>query len=354
MNFNNYSPHKNVHEILGTTNKLMSGLRNMMEIEDIEMATTPKELVFKQDNMKVYRYKPTVKNPHGVPVLVVYALVNRHYMLDIQENRSTIKKWLDEGLDVYIIDWGYPGQVDKHLTMEDYIDGYIGSAVDFVCEASKKPAINLLGICQGATMSVIYSALYPEKVKNLITMVMPFDFDVADGLLNRFAAGMDIDAMIGAARGLLSGESMNFGYNMLKPFELSFDKYIFFVDRLDNKDALIDFLRMETWIYDSPSQAGPMLSKFVKDLYQDNLLMKNKMTLGGRKVDLKNIKMPVLCMLGEKDHLVPPASTRPFVDAVGSKDKTLWEFNLGHIGMFVSSAAQKEIGPKVGQWIKER
>jgi len=160
--------------------------------------------------------------------------------------------------------------------------------------------------------------------------------------------------MIGASRGLLSGDAMNYGYNMLKPFELSFDKYINFIDRLDDKDALIDFLRMETWIYDSPSLAGPMLAKFVKDLYQNNLLLKNKMTLGGRKVDLKNLKMPVLCMLGEKDHLVPPSSTRPFIDAIASKDKTLLEFNVGHIGMFVSSSAQKEIGPKIASWIKER
>jgi polyhydroxyalkanoate synthase len=202
-------------------------------------------------------------------------------------------------------------------------------------------------------MSTIYASLHPEKVKNLVTIVMPFDFDPKCGILNLFSVGMDIDAMIGAARGLLTGETMNFGYNMLKPFELSVDKYLTFIDKLDDKDAIVDFLRMETWIYDSPSQAGPMLSKFVKDLYKDNKLVKNEMMVGGRLADMNNIKMPVLCMLGQKDHLVPPTSARPFVDAIPSKDKTLLEFPVGHVGMFVSSVVQKDIAPKIGKWIKE-
>jgi len=344
---------KSMQEALTMNNKLMCGLQNMMEIQDVDLGTTPKELVYSEDRMRLYHYIPEVSKPHSVPVLVCYALVNKQYMLDLQENRSVVKKWLAEGLDVYMIDWGYPSHVDKFLTMEDYIDGYLNNAVDFVCETHRLDNINLIGICQGGTMSAIYAALYPEKVKNLVTLVMPFDFDTKDGLLFRWSIGMDIDSMVGAANGLLAGNSMNFGFNMLKPFQLSFDKYLNFIDQLDDKGALMDFLRMETWIYDSPDQAGPMLSKFVKDLYQENKLIKNELEVGGRIVNLKKIKMPVLCLLAQKDHLVPPASTRPFVDSVPSKDKTLLEFPVGHIGMFVSSKAQKEIGPKIAKWVKE-
>ena len=350
----NFDPQKPVQEALTMSNKLMAGLQNMMEIDEVEMATTPKELVYKEDRMRLYRYTPEVAKPHAVPVLVCYALVNKQYMLDLQENRSIVKKWLSAGLDVYMIDWGYPSHVDKFLTMEDYIDGYLNNAVDFVREQHNLKAINLLGICQGGTMSTIYSALYPDKVKNLVTLVMPFDFDTKDGLLFRWSLDMDIESMVKSANGLIGGNTMNYGFNMLKPFELTFDKYLNFIDQLDDRDALLDFLRMETWIYDSPDQAGPMLIKFVRDLYQGNKLAKNKLEVGGRLVNLKNIKMPVLCLLAQKDHLVPPASTRPFVDSIPSKDKELVEFPVGHIGMFVSSRAQKEIGPRIASWIKER
>lgn len=354
MNAFNFDLQKSMQEALTMNNKLMHGLQNMMEIQEVELGTTPKELVYSEDRMKLYRYVPEVSKPHSVPVVVCYALVNKQYMLDLQENRSIVKKWLAEGLDVYMIDWGYPSHVDKFLTMEDYIDGYLNNVVDFVREQHKLDAVNLIGICQGGTLSAIYAALYPDKIKNLVTLVMPFDFDTKDGLLFRWSRGMDIDSMVGAANGLLSGSSMNNGFNMLKPFELSFDKYLNFIDQLDNKSALMDFLRMETWIYDSPDQAGRMLAKFVKDLYQENKLAKNELELGGRTVNLKNIKMPVLCLLAQKDHLVPPASTRPFIDAIPSKDKTLLEFPVGHIGMFVSSKSQKEIGPKIAKWVKER
>ena len=354
MNAYKFDVQKSMKEAFNMNTKLMSGLRNMMEMDEVEFAKTPKEVVYTEDRMQIYHYKPAVSKPHATPVLVVYALVNKQYMLDLQENRSIVKEWLNAGLDVYMIDWGYPNQVDKFLDMEDYVDGYINNAVDFVSERHKQKPVNLIGICQGGTLSVIYSALYPHKVKNLVTMVTPFDFSTNDGLLFRWSKFMDIDAMVDAEGGLYKGSHLNFGFNMLKPFSLSFNKYIHFIDKLDDKDALMDFLRMETWIYDSPAQAGVMLKRFVKDLYIGNKLAKNELVVGGRKAEIKNITMPTLCMLAQKDHLVPPASTRPFIDAIPCEDKTLLEYPVGHIGMFVSSKAQNDIGPSVAKWLKKR
>ncbi|MEA4826982.1 MAG: class III poly(R)-hydroxyalkanoic acid synthase subunit PhaC [Clostridium sp.] len=344
---------KSVDETLNLNKKLIQGFSNMTSIKEIDIAITPKELVYEEDKMKVYHYTPVVKNPHSTPVLVSYALVNKQYMLDLQQDRSVVKSWLNAGLDVYMIDWGYPDHIDKFLTMEDYIDIYLNNAVDFVRKQHNLDKINLLGICQGATMSVIYTALNPEKIKNLVTLVMPFDFSTNDGLLFSWSRSMDIDTMIDSFAGLVPGDMMNYGFNMLKPFQLSVDKYLSFMDKLDDKEAILDFLRMEQWIYDSPDQAGPMLSKFIKDLYQGNKLMNNELKVGSRTVNVNNIDMPVLCILAQKDHLVPPASTRPFLDCISSTDKTLLEFPVGHIGIFVSSKAQKEVAPSIASWLKE-
>jgi len=89
-------------------------------------------------------------------------------------------------------------------------------------------------------------------------------------------------------------------------------------------------------------------------MYQDNKLMKGTLTLGGRKVDLKNITMPVLNIYGEQDHLVPPSCSRPLSNLVGSKDVTTKPFDLGHIGMYVSSRSQKELAPTVAEWLIQR
>ena len=335
-------------------NKSFSELLNLLpKIKEIEVEPSEKEVELEIDNIKLYHYKQRKRKKCPIPVLIVYALVNRYYMMDIQKDKSFIQKLLDNGLDVYIIDWGYPTRADRYLTMENYIDEYINSCVDFIRNKYKLEKINLLGVCQGGTFSVIYSALYPEKIKNLITMVTPVDFDTKDGLLNIWAKYIDVDELVDTF-GNVSGDFMNIGYLMLKPFQLNFQKYYNFIKNSETEEDIKEFLRMEKWIFDSPDQAGEAFRKFIKDLYQENKLVKGTFELGGRKVNLKNIKMPILTIFAEQDHLVPPASTKPLNNLVSSTDKTMISFKGGHIGIYVSSRSQKELAPAVAKWIFER
>ncbi len=325
----------------------------LKQIGEIDVEPTPKDTVFTIDNVKLYHYKSNKRKKCSIPLLIVYALVNRYYMMDLQEDRSFIKRLIEQGIDVYLIDWGYPERADRYLTLEDYIDGYINDCVDFIREKHRLDKINLLGVCQGGTFSVIYSALYPEKIKNLVTMVTPVDFHTDDGLLNVWARYMDVDEMVDTL-GNIPGDFMNFGYLMLKPFQLNFEKYYNFIKGANELETVKNFVRMEKWIFDSPDQAGEAFRKFIKDLYQENKLVKGEFELGGRKVNLKNITMPILTIYAEQDHLVPPASTKPLNDLVGSKDKQLLAFPGGHIGIYVSSRSQKELAPTVAKWLIER
>jgi polyhydroxyalkanoate synthase len=333
--------------------KLLKGFENMVNIDKLESGVTPRELVYKEDKVQLFHYAPPVKEVCPVPLLVTYALVNRQYMMDIQQDRSLFRKLLEMGIDLYVIDWGYPTKIDKFLTMEDYILGYMDNIVEFVKAQAKVPAINLLGVCQGGTFSIIYAALFPAKVKNLVTMVAPVDFHSKDGLLNVWSQAMDVDLMVDVM-GNIPGDFMNLGFLWLKPFQLMVDKYVGLLDNIDDPYVVHNFLRMEKWIFDSPDQAGETFRKFIKDMYQQNKLFKGELTLAGRRVDLKKITMPVLNIFGEQDHLVPPNCSRPLSELVGSKDVTTKPFNLGHIGMYVSSKAQKELAPTVAQWLIER
>lgn len=333
--------------------KLLKGLENMLQVKDVETGATPKETVYQEDKVKLYHYKPTGKKTVPVSLLVVYALVNRQYMMDLQQDRSLFKKLLEAGIDLYVIDWGYPTKMDKYLTMEDYILGYLDNIVNFVRERTGNDEINVMGVCQGGTFSFIYSALFPEKVKNLVLMVAPVDFDTRDGLLNVWSKVMDADLMVDVM-GNIPGEFMNLGFLFLKPFQLILDKYVGLLDNFDDPDIVQNFLRMEKWIFDSPDQAGESIRKFIKDLYQENKLVKGKFVLGGRRVDPKKITMPILNVYGEQDHLVPPHCSRCVEKVVASKDITTKAFPLGHIGMYVSSRSQKDLAPTVAQWLIER
>lgn len=326
---------------------------------DIQYGASEKEAIYSEDKLTLYHFTPLVEKPFEIPLLISYALVNRPYMADLQENRSLVRNLLKLGLDIYLIDWGYPGREDRWVTLDDYINGYIDTCVDIIRERHNLEQINLLGICQGGAFSLCYVALHPEKIKNLITMVTPVDFDVNDGLLNAWVGctigskSLDVDLMADAL-GNISGDFMNFGYLMLKPFQLNFQKYLGLLSIADDQAKVTDFMRMEKWIFDSPDQAGAAWREFVKDFYQGNKLIKGEVVLGGKQVNLKNITMPVLNIYAEEDHLVPPRSSMALKDYVGSKDYTVSNFPAGHIGMYVSGKVQKTLPPLIANWLQER
>ena len=344
--------------------KFKVGMELFLNPPDFSVGTTPSEIIYAEDKMTLIHYIPTVEKPHPVPILVVYALVNRYYILDLQPDKSIVKKLLDEGFDVYIIDRGYPSGADRYLTLDDYVNGYIDSAVDNIRERSGLDKITLLGVCPGGTLSVMYAALRPEKVKNLITLVAPVNFDTDKGLLHIWAKNLDVDKIVDYY-GIVPGDFLNAGFLLTDPFRLMIDKYIGLFDRIEcepgdkeceirNEETIRNFLRMEKWIFDSPDQAGETFRQFFKDCYQKNLLIKNEMELGGKKVNLKNISMPLLNVMAEFDHLVPNDASKPLNDAVSSKDKETLVFPTGHIGIFVGSRSQKEVCPRVAEWLKPR
>jgi len=353
-----------VMELIENNMRAMKMFDTFLKVPEISVGMTPSEVVYTEDDMRLLHYTPVVKKSHPVPVLIVYALVNRYYILDLQPDKSVVRKLLEDGLDVYIIDWGYPSGIDRYLTIDDYVNGYLDNAVEKVRELSGAEKISLFGVCQGGTFSVMYSALHPEKIRNLATMVTPVDFDTDDGLLHVWAKSLDADRIVDAY-GIVPGNLLNAGFLLTDPFGVLIDKYVGFFEKIEgngdgedggrkNEETVMNFLRMEKWIFDSPDQAGEMYRQFIKDCYQKNLLIKNKMMLNGKRVDLKKITMPLLNVMGAYDHLVPIASSRPLNDAVASTDKEIMVFPTGHIGMFVSGKSQKEICPKISSWLRTR
>ncbi len=349
---------------IGLLEKFKHGMELFLEPPDFSVGTTPSERIFSEDKMKLIHYIPAVEKPYPVPVLVVYALVNRYYILDLQPDKSVIKKLLDEGFDVYIIDWGYPSGVDRYLTLDDYVNGYINDAVDKIRERSGQDKITLLGVCQGGTFSVMYASLHPEKIKNLVTLVTPVNFDTDKGLLHVWAKSLDVDKIVDYY-GIVPGDFLNAGFLLTDPFRLMIDKYVGLFEKIEcepedkecelrNEETVRNFLRMEKWIFDSPDQAGETFRQFFKDCYQKNLLIKNMMSIDGKKINLKNVTMPLLNVMAEFDHLVPNDASKPLTDAVSSKDKETLVFPTGHIGIFVGSRSQKEVCPRISEWLKQR
>ncbi|NCX95847.1 MAG: class III poly(R)-hydroxyalkanoic acid synthase subunit PhaC [Chitinophagia bacterium] len=339
-------------EFLSTSQKLAAGYQTLQSIEQVEVGTTPKELVWSSDKIKMYHYTRNTPPKCATPVLVSFAMLNRHDVLDLQSDRSLMKKLVDEGLDVYIMDWGYHNRADRYLTMEDYIDGYMNDAVDFLRKRHKVAKIHKMGICQGGTFSMIYAALYPHKLQSLTTYVAPYDFSTTKCMLYKWTKYIDVDAMVDAV-GTVPGELIDGAFGMLKP-SMNVSKYLGVMDSLEDKDKLLNFLRMEKWKSDLPAIPGEMYRKYIKDLFRDNKLVQGTFELGGRTVDLKNATMPFLNVYATDDTIIPNESTINVMSLIGSTDKREYPFPGGHIGVFVGGRSQKELAPAVAKWVCER
>ncbi len=333
--------------------KLQKGSQNFLSPLDTDIAATAYDVVYTEDRVRLKHYRPLAAQRVKTPLLVTYALINRETMLDLQPDRSVVRTFLENGLDVYMVDWGNPTRKDRYLTIDDHVNGYMDNIVDFVRRKTNTDKVNLMGICMGGTFSVIYSALHPHKVKNLVTTVSPTNFDTEQGLLHTWMRDMDIDKMV-AAFGNIPGDLLNFGFLLLNPPRLMMDKYVGLMEHMEDKAFVENFVRMEKWIFDSPDVPGETFRQFMKDCYQKNLLIKSKMIVGGRRVDLSNITMPVLNFYGRFDHLVPPEACDRLVAVVPSKDAQNICLDTGHIGIYVSSKCQKAFAPKIVKWLAKR
>jgi polyhydroxyalkanoate synthase len=356
------TPDKAIKELTEINQKIVKGIELLSKIneDDVQVGTAPKETVFQEGKLKLYRYAPVVEKPFGVPLLISYALVNRYMVADLQEDRSMIRNLLKQGLDVYLIDWGDPSRKDRWLTLDDYVHDFLDTCVDVVRERHNLDQINLLGICQGGTLAACYASLYPEKIKNLVLTVTPIDFygDKEEeredfGLLNVWSRSLDIDLMVDSL-GNAPAELLNFSFLLIRPMSLNVRKYTDMINILDNEKALMNFLRMEKWLFEGPDHPGEAYRQFVKEFFQQNKLIKNEIFLGGERVDLGNITMPVLNCYAKQDNLVPPKSTKALAKYVGTDDYTELEIPTGHIGLYVSGRSQKMLAPGIADWIKAR
>jgi polyhydroxyalkanoate synthase len=331
----------------------------------IKVGTTPNEVLYETRNYALLHYRPMTSKTFPTPILVVYALMNKSYILDLQPGKSWIQNLLRQGFDVYLIDWKSPSSIDKYTSFDDYVNYYLDHCLEIVKEKRNVEKVTLHGYCLGATMSVMYTATHQNNVRNLVTIAPIVDADQDSTVLANFAKNIDVDKLVDTI-GNFTSEQLYTCYSLLKPFKQGVNKYINLVQNIDNKKFVENFLGVEKWLYDTPPIAGETFRQWIKDIYQNNLFAKNEMRLkeiSSRNnpevddpniIDLSKIRVPLLNIVAEEDHLVAPASSSALNDLVSSKDKRLMRFHTGHVGLIASSYSQNNVLPKVGQWIKSR
>jgi polyhydroxyalkanoate synthase subunit PhaC len=322
----------------------------------VSVGQTPGAVVYSEGKMRVVRYRPPpgIRGKDRPPILLVYALINKPYILDLEPGHSVVESLLRHGLDVYLIDWGTPDHTEKDLRIHDYVNGYLDHAVEAVRATSGNDQLHLLGYCMGGTFAAMYAARHPEKIRTLALMAAGLDFDTRSSFLNVWARAPGFDPWkIARTFELIPPEFFNSAFGILDPLRTNYLKFKDLLNRIDDRPFVENFLRMEKWTNDGIPMAGPTYAEFIDKGYQRNLLVKGEWTLDGDgpTIDLRYVTMPVATIVGLKDNLVPPESTERVLDHVGSKEVQRFQLPSGHIGLSVSRAAHRELWPPFADWV---
>jgi polyhydroxyalkanoate synthase subunit PhaC len=340
-----------MEERLRTVNRIMT--------TKAAIAQTPKQLVWTLNKAKLYRYVPVLppEKRHPIPLLLIFALMNRPYILDLRPGHSFVEFMVNQGYDVYLLDWGAPGFEDRHMKFDDYTLEYMPRAIRKVKALSGVQEFSMLGWCIGAILTTIYAALRPDDgLRNLLLLTAPLDFSNRQGLT--FARWtdekyFDVEKVL-AAFGNMPGEMIDYGAKALKPVENYITNYCKLWDNLDNPMVVEAWHAMNTWVTDNIPLAGGAFRQLIVDLYRNDRLMKGEMMIRGQRVDLRRLRASLLTVIAGGDHITPPCQSEAVLSKIGSTDKEIFHVAGGHIGIMAGSNAHKLTWPHIDGWLGTR
>jgi polyhydroxyalkanoate synthase len=315
---------------------------------------TPSDIVHHENKWKLLRYRrrPEVK-ALATPIVMVPSLINRHYVLDLMPEKSLVEYLVGRGHDVFMVDWGTPGDEDRYLDFDTICDRYIARALSVATREAGAGRAHLFGYCLGGTLTAIHAAVRPERVATLMALAAPIDFS-DDGLLSTWTRtkSFDLDALVGAL-GNVPWQLMQASFQMLRP-TLGLSKSVHLLDRAWDDQFLDGFLALEKWGNDNVSFPGECYRRYIQELYRDNALVAGRFTLSGSPARLENIRCPTLAVTFEHDNIVPWKSAAALVEHAGAEDKDRLHLPGGHVGAVVSRKASKGLWPALSAWWSER
>jgi len=340
-------------------NRYTQGTKAIVDSLDAPVGQTPKEVVWTLNKARLFRYLPTrpPEERHSKPLLLVYALINKPFIFDLGPDRSFVEYMVGQGFDLYLLDWGAPGPEDRNTTFDDYVTEYLSRAVRRVLRVSGAREFSMLGYCLGATLAVVYAALYPEvPLRNLILLTAPLDFtEQPEGSMAMWLAKgrLDVDRLL-QAFGNVPGELIRFWAKMLKPAENFVGAYINLYKQLDDKAAVQGWQAINRWVEDVIPFSGAAFRQFVLDYVRGNELIRGEHQVKGRRVELSNIRASLLNVVAQYDHLVAQSQSESIMGQVSSQDKELRVIPSTHVGIMASGRARYKLWPEVAAWLARR
>lgn len=333
--------------------------RNLKGLEYLASPTPtvgamPKTVLHRRGTLSLYHYHALVQEVYRVPILFVMAPTNKAFIFDLAPDQSLVEYLLKRGHDLYVMDWNAPVRTEANLGLEDYALDFIPDCVRRVQQDSGVEDVTVVGYCAGGLLATIYASLHADgPLKNLVCFTTPVDFSKME-LFRKMtdSSQLDVDRLVDS-EGIIPSQVVVNSFNMLRPAG-DIAGQVRLWDNLWNDQYVKSFRRMERWVAETLPLPGGYFRQTTKELLQKNALYEGTLKVGGRLVDLSKIKVPLLSVVAQYDHIVPPDCARPLVERVASRDKEEVMLPGGHVSIVAGPNAIKRMWPKLDQWLEER
>ena len=331
-------------------------LRLLLAGARVATGQTPKEVIWTKNKATLYRYVPLGQTRFPVPLLLVYALIDRPFILDLIPGNSFVEYLLEQGFDVYLLDWGIPSAEDHVLSFDDYVVDYLAEAVRQVLRTSHVEAVSLFGACIGGLLSAMYAALFPgPHLRNLILYAT--SIDCSPEYLGYFRwitfPGVRPEWIV-VPFGNVPPEFLG---STPRPLQLIADLLGSCPAGgccLSQDPSLATWIALNQWVSEGIPFAGEAFRQMIHDLIQHNQLVKGEFKLRGRTVDLKHITCSLLSIAGTQDILCQVPQAEAVMHLVSSQDKEFCVLEGGHLGMMTGAEAKQGLWLKVHRWLEPR
>jgi polyhydroxyalkanoate synthase subunit PhaC len=321
---------------------------------DAKVGVTPKDVVWTHRKTTLYRYR-SEKRKHPIPVLLVFALINRPDIFDLRPGNSFVEFLLEQGFDVFLIDWGYPEEEDADMGLANYVCDELHWGIRETLRASGQDELSLLGWCIGGTLCLLYGGYFPENpIRNMALLTTPVDTRAGTYTTWVGRESFDVDYVADGYQAI-PGQMVDWANKLMKPVTNHWVTYRRLWDQVLAGEAKPQaYQPMARWVADNPPFPAAAFREWITAMYKENRLVRGRMRLRGKLVDLSQVDQSLLVVTAGADHIAPPPGTRPLLGLVGSDDITCLDRPGGHIGLMAGSKARKEIWPDIAEWLSER
>jgi polyhydroxyalkanoate synthase subunit PhaC len=329
-----------------------NGIRYVRGTHRPKLGATPKDVVWRSGKAELWRYRGGPGVRYGPPVVIVHSLVSRSYILDLRPGNSTVEYLVNAGLEVFMLDWGVPDELDADNSLETYVDGYLPRALAAVRRETDCDEVTLAGYCLGGVIAALYAAGRDDaRVRNLILMATPIDFGEMGAMVALLREGrLDPDDLIDDS-GNVPADALYSGFYMLAPTTEIAQKATL-LEHLWNDEFVEGFQAMAQWSRDHVPFPGAAFRQLVELLVRENALTSGSIRVGYREIALERARGDVLVAMAQRDNVVPAGATEPAMRLVGDPARReALRLPGGHVTFGTGKSAFKHTMPRLTEWI---